>query len=307
VASAPRVAFWDHEERHLTTDTGVDRRTILLAGLPRSGTTLACELLGSLPDTVALDEPIDGPTYTAMAVDGPLAVHTALDVIARFVAETRTSLRERGVARSNRVDGRVVGRKVSDERGLSGRRVKLATVGELRVDKALSSEFLLIVKHNSGFVALLPELANGFRMHGVVRNPLLVLSSWQSVPFPIGNGRIPLGERLNASLAASLDRIGDPLDRQYYLLGWFFGALASSLGTDAIVRYEDVIATSGRCLTVIAEGAASLTGRLEDSKSSHAHPRRHLAELGRRLLDTDGDWWRFYTPEDVSMVMTGDQ
>jgi hypothetical protein len=174
------------------------------------------------------------------------------------------------------------------------------------VDKPLSPEFLLVVKHNSGFVALLPELAERFRMHGVVRNPLFVLSSWQSVPFPIREGRIPLGERLNASLAARLDRIADPLDRQFYLLEWFFGSLVSSLGAEAIIRYEDVIVTSGRCLTVITERAAALTGRLDNGNRGPVHDGRRMAEIGRRLLDTDGDWWRFYTREDVATIMTGD-
>ena len=32
---------------------------MLLTGLPRGGTTLACELLNHLPDVRALDEPMD--------------------------------------------------------------------------------------------------------------------------------------------------------------------------------------------------------------------------------------------------------
>src|SRR5262245_2561552 len=36
----------------------MDDRNVLVAGIPRSGTTLTCHLLNSLPDIVALHEPI---------------------------------------------------------------------------------------------------------------------------------------------------------------------------------------------------------------------------------------------------------
>jgi hypothetical protein len=298
----------------------LDQRNVLLTGLPRSGTTLACELLGSLPDTVALDEPLDGPALAAPAgaagrlsrwfrrpVDparpSPAAV---MDRIDHFVADTRRSLIERGVARTKVVNGRVQGRKVSDEVDEAGVRIKLVSVGEIRTDKPLSNDFLLVVKHNSSFTALLPALADRFRVHALVRNPLSVLGSWQGVPFPIRDGRVPLAERLNAALATSLDAIDDPLDRQFYLLEWFFEMFTGALQRDAVTRYEDVVATGGRCLSRVTDRANALAEALENRNSSRVYEAGRVRELGLRLLGTDGPWWELYTREDVEAVMAGD-
>jgi hypothetical protein len=298
----------------------LDQCNVLLTGLPRSGTTLACELLGSLPDTVALDEPLDGPALAASANSAgllsrwlrrsadpaPPAPADVMDRIDRFVADTRRSLLEHGVARTKVVNGRVQGRKVSDELDEAGVRIRLVSVGEIRIDKPLSTEFLLVVKHNSSFTALLPGLAERFRVHALVRNPLSVLSSWQGVPFPVRHGRVPLAERLNPALATRLDAIDDPLDRQFHLLGWFFEMFAQALPDDAVTRYEDVVATGGRCLSRVTERATALAETLENRNNSRVYEAGRVRELGVRLLDTDGPWWKLYTRDDVEAVMAGD-
>lgn len=69
--------------------------TVLVTGLPRSGTTLTCELLNQVPATLALDEPMRGA-----ALIGPgNGWHDLADNVERFVGEMRTSVAERGVAR----------------------------------------------------------------------------------------------------------------------------------------------------------------------------------------------------------------
>jgi hypothetical protein len=308
--------------------SGVDPRNLLLTGLPRSGTTLTCQLLGSFPNTVALDEPLDGtllgaPREPAMVAGGERrrsrpgwsrrrrrstgASHgdIAMDGISAFLADTRASLRERGMARSKVVDGRVDSRKVTDDLDEAGLRIRVVSVGELRVDKPLTNDFLLVLKQNSSLVALLPDLAGRFRMHAVVRNPLAVLCSWQAVPFAIRQGHIPLAERLNPDLAARLGAIADPLDRQLFLLDWYFRSFSEALPAEVVTRYEDLIATSGRCLAGIVEEASSLTEPLENRNHSPLYDRRLLNELGRRLIDLDGAWWGFYSRDDVEAVMAG--
>jgi hypothetical protein len=292
---------------------------VLLTGLPRSGTTLTCELLGSLPDTIALDEPLDGAELASSPPAGRLgrwrrqsgeamapSPAVAMDHIARFVADTRRSLLERGVAPTKVVDGKVLGRKVSDEVDTAGVRIKLVSVGQIAAGKPLSTDFLLVVKHNSSFTALLPELAARFRVHAIVRNPLSVLSSWQGVPFAIREGRVPLAERLNVALAARLDAIDDPLDRQFFLLAWFFEMFTQVLPADEVTRYEDVVATSGRCLSRLTKAAETLAGTLENRNHSRVYDAARVRELGRRLLDTDGPWWQLYRRADVDAVLAGE-
>jgi hypothetical protein len=228
-----------------------------------------------------------------------------MERISAFLADTRASVRERGTARSKVVDGRVDSGKVTDDLDEAGLRIRVTTVGALRVDKPLTDDFLLVVKQNSSLVALLPDLAERFRMHAVVRNPLAVLCSWQTVPFAIRQGHIPLAERLNPVLAARLAAIADPLDRQLFLLDWYFRSFGDALSVDEVTRYEDVIATSGRCLARIADEAGTLTDPLENRNHGPLYDQRSLDQLGRRLLSLDGAWWRYYGRDDVEAVMAG--
>jgi hypothetical protein len=312
----------------------MDQGNILITGLPRSGTTLTCELLGSLPDTIALDEPLDrvqlagdprapssrgafGPLRDRVRArlgrarpSGPSAPPSPSpnDVtrrLERFVRHTRQSALERGMVRTKSVEGQVIGRKISDERDESGARLRLIEVGEVAVNKPLSPEFVLAIKHCGGFTAVLEALTIRFPVFGLVRNPLSVLGSWQSVPMPIRDGHIPLAEWLNPLLAQELVAIDDPTDRQFYILEWFFGRFVRLLPANSVVRYEDIVASGGRALEAISPGAAGLERPLADRNLDRARgdDPATIRALAGRLLSTDGSWWRFYQPEDVIVVL----
>ncbi len=101
----------------------------LLTGLPRGGTTLACELLNRLPDVRALDEPMDPNQLLreATADDGVSIGGARIQAaIAQFAAQQRRSILDRGMAITLHVDGRVLGARVSDARDADGLRVPWA-------------------------------------------------------------------------------------------------------------------------------------------------------------------------------------
>ena len=60
--------------------------------------------------------------------------------------------------------------------------------GEIAIDKPLSARFTLLIKHNALFAALLPRLTESFPCLALVRNPLSVLASWQTVDLPVHPG-----------------------------------------------------------------------------------------------------------------------
>ena len=182
----------------------VDDRNVLVTGLPRSGTTLACELLNLVPDVVALDEPMNRFMLTRDSLPAAprprrrlpwpgsrgarppragLHADVVADNIGRFLDATRASITDRGMALTRHVEGRVLGSKVADEYDAGGLRGRLFARGEIHFDKQLSPDFVLVVKHNSAFAAVLPQLATRFAVTAIVRNPLSIISSWQTVPF----------------------------------------------------------------------------------------------------------------------------
>ena len=101
--------------------------------------------------------------------------------------------------------------------------------GEIAIDKPLSARFTLLIKHNALFAALLPRLTETFSCLALVRNPLSVLASWQTVDLPVHRGRIPAGEELDGDLHWALEREPEVLRRQLIVLDWFFGQFHAHL------------------------------------------------------------------------------
>ena len=174
---------------------------MLITGTPRSGTTLTCHLLNKLPDTVALHEPMRVKAFESLGRD------EIVEEIGRFCDEQRSSLRRRGRAISKNVDGVVPDNPIGEGRSEDGLRKRLVSKGEIVVDKPLSADFMLVIKHNSAFTAVLESLVGRFPVYGVIRNPLATLASWSSVEFSASSGYARAAERLDPELKARLAAI----------------------------------------------------------------------------------------------------
>lgn len=288
----------------------MDDRYALLTGVVRSGTTLACELLNRLPETVALDEPMDlSPMVEEIARDKDLAPDRALicNRIQGFLDDMRSSILNKGNALSEHVAGRITSRKFADDYSEGRPRKAVATRGTVRIEKSLSPGFVLVAKHPSAFTVLLDPLSRRFRVYATVRNPLAVLGSWQTAPLAVRNGRATrLTERLEPELARELSRIEDRIDRQIRLLGWFFSSYDTFLPRERIIRYEALVESGGRALSVITDRASVLDENLENRNSAALCPRELMRVLAERLLDSDGPYWDFYTRESVA-ELAGDR
>lgn len=263
--------------------------------MPRSGTTLCCRLLGEAADTVALFEPMR--VHELPAADRA----AALDMIAAFFDLSRHSLLTARRAISQQVGGVVPDNPIASQRNVAGQREREATRGEIVVDKPLSDSFTLVVKHNAAFTALLPELTQRFETWAIVRNPLAVLASWNSVNLPVSKGRLPAGERLDAGLAARLDALGDRLERQLVILDWFFARFDTQLARGRVIEYEKVVASGGRVLAE-ACGVPVQPVTLRGRNASRMYDADLGAQLARRLLDNDGAWRQFYREADVEAL-----
>ncbi len=270
---------------------------IAATGVPRSGTTLVCHLLNKLPNTVALHEPMK--TRRLAEIERSRAA----DEVQRFFDETRASLLRDRAAPSKEADGAVPDNPVGGPAGGAVVRTKRVRRGRIVVDKPLSDDFVLCVKHPAAFTAILDLLTPRFRPFAVVRNPVSVLASWSTVPFPVRHGHAPAAERLDPQLAAGLAAIDDVVDRQIHLLSWFFARYDAVLPRDRVIHYEDVIATGGRVLERVAPPAAWLDQKLESKNRNPLYDRDTFRSLGRRLLASDGAFWKFYSRESVEELV----
>jgi hypothetical protein len=267
---------------------------ILLTGLPRSGTNLSCALLNQVEQTVALAEPMD-----VAALGRTSGRSEAMWVIERFLQVQRHSLLSRGTALTRHSGGQVRDNFFASVADADGLRRSHSERGAIDFGKPLDPDFRLIVKHPAVFTGLLPEVAESFPCFALIRNPLSVLASWNSNQIPVREGRAPAAEGVDPQLRSTLDGISSCESRQLYLLDWFFRRFHECLPSAHLIRYEVLISTRGRALSVIAPNAQTLDEALTSRNASPLYGWGSQHDLVQRLLDSEGAYWRFYRREEV--------
>lgn len=265
-------------------------RDLILTGVPRSGTTLCCHLINRMPDAVALFEPM-------AAMELPRFDRSAATAsVGAYFRRARERLLASGEAESFHVDGHI-----PDNPAGPARQWQVAH-GAVHFDKPLSAEFVLAIKHNAAFTALLPELAEVAPMFAVVRNPLAVLASWQSLRLPVSDGALPAGTRLDPVLAETLSAETEVLTRQLLILDWFFERYRRHLRPERILRYEDIVADPQTGFYDKLELPRSAIAVLDSRNTNPDYPRARIASLAEHLLERDGAFWSFYSRESVARL-----
>lgn len=269
------------------------RRTWLLSGIPRSGSSLCCRLAGELPDTVALTEPIQDVR------SGAATAAAACRRIEAFARDARARILAQGRAPTLHRDGRLVDNLVSGA-ATQGLRRPGSERGDIDIDAPVSRRFTLLIKHNALFAALLPRLGEALPCLAIVRNPLAVLASWQTVDLAVRRGRVPMGERFDERLAARLDGEPETLKRQLLVLNWFFERYGAHLPPERILRYEDVIESRGMVLHRALGVAGVAAGPLSSRNANALYDREAVDGLLAALLHMRGAWTRFYSEQDCA-------
>lgn len=270
---------------------------VILTGIARSGTTLACTLLNRLPRCVALHEPMSPATLRAAG-----SRSGAVDRVEAFFAEQRASLLATGTAASRTVDGTIPDNPFAAAAGAGGRRVSIVKPGTVHFDKPLAPGFRLVVKHPSCFTALLDLLTVRFRCVAMVRHPLAVLLSWNTTEANWVDGRQPAAEAFDDALRSRLDALSDPLDRQMAMLDWSFRTYARLLPRSQVLRYEDLVASGGGALSIVDPDAGTLGAVLEERNASPIYRQVDVGRLAGRLLASDGAWDGWYPPETTAAL-----
>jgi len=266
-------------------------RDIALTGVPRGGTTLACRLLGQCAQTVALFEPM--PVLTL-----PRERAAAVDAVHAFYRDVRAQIVRDGSAPSQQREGSVPDNPFA-EPDAAGTRPAQASAGLLRIDPALGARCTLVIKHNAAFTALLPELAQRLPTFAIVRNPLAVLASWQSVPLPVRDGRVPAGEHFDRALAQQLDATATSLQRQLIVLDWCFRRFAEQLPPNRVIRYETMVASQGEALRAAVGLHGAADGPLRERHPQRLCSESVLHELASALQSRDGAWQHWYDHDSI--------
>jgi hypothetical protein len=267
----------------------------LITGLPRSGTTMLCYLLNKLPNSVALDEPLDVSLLKGSSGS------EVIGLINDFFQSQREMILASGTAISKSMGGRVISNPLSDIRE-AGFRKRLHDGMTIAVDNVDSEFFDLYIKHPAAFSALLPTLSQYFCCFACIRNPLAVLLSWSTAMIPVTRGRAPAAECIDPELGRHLDATYDVLDRQLILLDFFFRRYADCNRVQ-VLRYEDVIASFGRAVQVVNPKARRLNEPLVSRNMREIHNSDLVKRIVDQLLASDNACWIFYSREDILSML----
>ncbi|GEM_PF-159605 len=284
------------------SDFGANRQHIILTGIPRSGTTLACRLLNKAENIVALNEPVD---FGDPNIQSQLRFdnHDRIcDAAERFFKDMRNLILTQKLALSNQVQGLATDNNFAEYYADDGLRKNLSSRAYIRIEKPLSDDFLLVINNNAMFTGILESLIPRFPIYALIRNPLAVLASWNSVDFDLRYGRSP-AERVDMGLAERLKKISDVTERQLCLLSWFFEKYLKLVPKKFILPYESLVGSGGNALSLITPGAANLHEPLESRNLNRLYNREQMLRLGEKLLKSEGTYWEFYSRQHVESLM----
>jgi hypothetical protein len=272
-------------------------RNIALTGPGRSGTTLTCHLLNKLPDTVALAEPIAPGKFEHLMPD----TEAVCDGIERFYRRMRRMALTRGVVISKHIGGVVPD---NTKAMVEGVRQRVAEKGKIPVGKELQPDFYLAIKDSGPFTVLLPTLVKRMPCYAIVRNPLAIMASVQTIRQPQGRTEPQDQTKPGASLRpVPRGPTSDFASHLLAALDYKFGRYAEWLAPKHIIRYEDIVSSCGKALKVVVPSAHHLDEPLRSKNLNPVYDREQMLRLGEKLLASEGAYWHFYTRESVEELL----
>lgn len=266
---------------------------LLLTGIPRSGSTLATWLLNQTDNCVALNEALPVNEWLSMNQD------EILEDLTWKIHQNRQVIFKEKVAVMKQSGSSLPTNSFSTFTNNEGLRESVVSIGEVPINKDLDEDFLLVIKHNAAFAALLPSLIHHYKCVGIIRNPLAVLLSWQTLEIPVRYGMTPIGQGLDRKLESLLADCSCVTEKQWTILNWFYISYFENLTPEAIVTYEDIIATNGRIIGELTGKPLSSSLYLKNKNTNPLYPSAQVQELTEMLLDRNGLYMKFYTEKQI--------
>lgn len=278
------------------------KRNVVLTGLPRSGTSLSCSLLSKAPNTVALNAPITPRRFAELLPD----LDTVADGVEQYFRRARRRIRKEGVAISKHTGGEIADNAYGWP-DAEGRRKSVLEKGKIAVNKELDDRFFLVIKQPGLFTALLPYLAERLPCYALVRNPLAVLASRNSLGRSLNTSKrepTSAAQRYDEALRRRMAHVErGSLEWQLEMMSWACERFASELPEQNVLRYEDIVDSGGKALDAISPSAKYLDEPLSSRNLSELYDRDMMLGLGEMLLRSEGAYWHFYSRESVEKIL----
>jgi hypothetical protein len=218
--------------------TADKKRNIIITGIPRSGTTLAAAMIDECANAICLSEPNSHVELMYKSESAEAYVSVLVGEFSRL----RYHLLAGGTVSDRRgANGNVLTNYLGPP-DQDGKRCKQFSEIE-RGKSNLAPDFMLASKHNALYAAVLPALVaeDKFRVLAVIRDPVAVIQSWNSVDLPISRGRLPAADKFWPEMHQLGTSDMDLLDKHILIYELFCQRFMSLLPRLTVVRYEDFV------------------------------------------------------------------
>lgn len=272
----------------------MSKKNLILTGIPRSGTSFICNLLNQQDDVLALVEPIamDELLKCNGRDDRTLYLEHYFEASRALIASQKKVLCLDLENATNTFSG--------DSR--EARKNTIRGVKEQEITKNLSDDFTFAIKHPNAFTALLDELVVDWQCFAMIRNPVSIIASWNTLDHPLRNGHAPMAENFNSQIRSRLGAISDAATRQISLLNWYFEQYLRYLSPRQIIAYESVVADAAVALQVILP--RKLNCPAGKSMNNNSLYDKQLMQVSvERLLKAGGAWMEFYSEDDLRALV----
>jgi hypothetical protein len=209
------------------------QKTLLITGIPRSGTSLITKLISEQQNTLCFSE----PTWLKEIRHDKQSCEEFKNNLTEKVNQIRNE-----VKKGNPVEMTVEkGTNHLPENYYNRQKNKIINLKETRkVHIEYSKDLIICIKSNTLFTACIKALIDeeAWKVCSVVRSPLFVLMSWRSLNIPISEGKIKIGEIYSKEIR-EIVKEKDLLIRQVKILDWFFKTYADY--SENIIKYENLV------------------------------------------------------------------
>jgi hypothetical protein len=231
------------------------KKNIIITGIPRSGTTLVTALIDSMPDSVALNE----PRWQYDWVDKNKATSAAEDFAKWLVGDFEVTRQHliKGIPVQERrmTDGSAVTNyyRPDPEKKKVGETFSLIPFTR----DGLSNNCTLAIKHNGLYLGALKQIIDtgAFTIIAIVRHPLGVISSWNNVPIPLGQGKMPGAILLWDQMRTLTQSNMDLLEKQVRMYDLVCKRLYNLREHIHIVKYEELVANKEMLASIVGKKA----------------------------------------------------
>lgn len=257
---------------------------ILITGIPRSGTTLTNALIDSLPDCVALNEPL----WQAQQDFGGNPVKFA-NWLAEDFARIRGHLhKEHPVPDRRTPEGKAITNFFAGDKPAEDHSMMML------IKAGLPEYFTLAMKHNALYMACLPEIAFHLELTiiALIRHPVHTIASWRRLNLPISQGKLPHGATYWPELHAISESNDELLIKQVKIYDLMCERLHDMRGAVRVLPYETLIDTPELLCRAIGHDGPLDTSMIKQNQTTIAKEEHNL--IANAVLKHGKHWQHFY-------------